>query len=634
MVAACGPADRSTVIVTSRGRRSTLDLSSPAQPFRQTQTPLIATLSRSGSNSASVVPTAESTLPQFGSSPAMAHLTSADRATALPAARASSSLAAPTTSIAIALLAPSASACSWRARSAQTSVRTRVKPPGDGRAPAAPLASSSTVSLVDMQPSVSSRSKVIRVAACRAVLSSAASRSASVVTTHNMVASAGAIMPAPLAMPPLVEPSARWKAIVATVSVVLMASAAASPPTREASATAASAPASRRSIGRRSPISPVEQMAISPAESPSAVARRSALVWVSVKPSGPVQAFAPPELRSTARTRPPRTTCCVHSTGAAFTRLAVNTAAAARDGPSLTTTATSRAPDGLSPAATPAARNPSGAVTLICLPPLWALRWVMPAAVSWRDSLRGQARCLRQAEHEVGGLYGLPGRALAQVVQRGDHDAASSVGVDGCLQVHGVGADRRGRGGPAALGEQVDEGLAGVGVVQGCPHRRCGGRRAGQPCGAGGENATRHWSQHRRERDGWLDGIRGRLPGLLPAGRRRQGLLDLGRMPVRPAHLVGGHGAHYLGREQRRRCRAAGAGGARGRDDHDVARLGQAGGEQRCERNDRRGGIAARGRDAARGADPGPRAGQFGQAVGPAPRVAGPVVGGPCLRIG
>src|SRR5215475_4815312 len=211
-----------------------------------------------------------------------------------------------------------------------------------------------------------------------------------------------------------------------------MASAAASPPAREAPATAASAPASRRSIGRRSPISPVEQMAISPADSPSAAARRSALVWVSVKPSGPVQAFEPPELSSTARTRPPRTTCCVHSTGAAFTRLAVNAAAAAWDGPSLTTTATSRAPDGLSPAATPAARNPSGAVTLIYLPPSWALRWVTPA-VSWCNSLSGQARRLRQAEHEVGGLYGLPGRALAQVVQRGDHDAAPSVGVDGRL---------------------------------------------------------------------------------------------------------------------------------------------------------------------------------------------------------
>src|SRR5690606_39192815 len=76
------------------------------------------------------------------------------------------------------------------------------------------------------------------------------------------------------------------------------------------------------------------------------------------------QALAPPELSSTARTRPPLATCSDQSTGAALTRLRVKTAAAARDGPSLMTTATSRAPSALMPAATPAARKPRGAVTL------------------------------------------------------------------------------------------------------------------------------------------------------------------------------------------------------------------------------------------------------------------------------
>ena len=181
-----------------------MDRSSPAQPLRQTQTPLIATLSRSGSNSALVVPTAERTRPQFGSSPAMAHLSRFERATARPAVTASSSLAAPTTSIAIALLAPSASACSWRARSAQTSVSTAANSPAAGRVPAAPLASSSTVSLVDMQPSVSSRSNVTLVASRSAASRSAGPRSASVVSTQSMVARPGASMPAPLAIPPTV----------------------------------------------------------------------------------------------------------------------------------------------------------------------------------------------------------------------------------------------------------------------------------------------------------------------------------------------------------------------------------------------------------------------------------------------
>ena len=65
-------------------------------------------------------------------------------------------------------------------------------------------------------------------------------------------------------------------------------------------------------IGSRSPISPVEQTATSAAPTtsrppPLAVSRAaasSAVAWVSWKPCGPVQAFAPPELSTTARTMP------------------------------------------------------------------------------------------------------------------------------------------------------------------------------------------------------------------------------------------------------------------------------------------------------------------------------------------
>ena len=89
------------------------------------------------------------------------------------------------------------------------------------------------------------------------------------------------------------------------------------------------------------------------------------MACVSWKPAGPVQALAPPELSTTALTRPPLTTWRVHVTGAACTRLVVKTAAADRDGPSFRTTATSGWPDGFSPAVTPAARKPSGAVTLM-----------------------------------------------------------------------------------------------------------------------------------------------------------------------------------------------------------------------------------------------------------------------------
>lgn len=117
-------------------------------------------------------------------------------------------------------------------------------------------------------------------------------------------------------------------------------------------------------MGRRSPMRPVEQTTIRSAESLSAAARCSAVVRASWKPAAPVQALAPPELRTTARTWPSATACWDHCTGAALTRFFVKTAAAEWCGPSLMTTATSRWPPSLMPAATPAARKPKGAVTL------------------------------------------------------------------------------------------------------------------------------------------------------------------------------------------------------------------------------------------------------------------------------
>src|SRR6202023_1313515 len=52
-------------------------------------------------------------------------------------------------------------------------------------------------------------------------------------------------------------------------------------------------------------IRPVEQTAISPAESSRAAARRSAVACVSWKPAGPVQALAPPGLSPPAGPPPP-----------------------------------------------------------------------------------------------------------------------------------------------------------------------------------------------------------------------------------------------------------------------------------------------------------------------------------------
>ena len=199
-----------------------------------------------------------------------------------------------------------------------------------GATPDAPQASSSTVSLVDMQPSESTRSNVVRGGARAAPRPAVGRRpTASVVSTTSIVARPGASMPAPLAMPPTMKPAAVDATdCFGTESVVMIARAASSAPVTSSSGTASSTPASSRSIGSRSPIRPVEQTATSSAETPSAIAAHSAVAWVSWKPAGPVHALAPPELSDDGATRPSRSTCCDHSTGAALTRLRVKTAAA------------------------------------------------------------------------------------------------------------------------------------------------------------------------------------------------------------------------------------------------------------------------------------------------------------------
>ena len=145
-----------------------------------------------------------------------------------------------------------------------------------------------------------------------------------------MVASPGASMPAPLAMPPTMKPAPTATACLGTVSVVMIARAASSPPADgeqrhggvDAGQQRGPSAAARRS-GRSS--RPRRRRRRRPAPSPT----YSAVAWVSWKPAGPVQALAPPELSTTASTRPSRTTCWVQTTGAALTRLAVKTPAAA-----------------------------------------------------------------------------------------------------------------------------------------------------------------------------------------------------------------------------------------------------------------------------------------------------------------
>ena len=103
-----------------------------------------------------------------------------------------------------------------------------------------------------------------------------------------MVASWGASMPAPLAMPPIDQPLPSTTACLLTESVVMIASAAACPPSSDSAAYASSTPWISWSRSFVSPISPVEQTTTSMAPMPRWPATCSATACVVWNPSGPV----------------------------------------------------------------------------------------------------------------------------------------------------------------------------------------------------------------------------------------------------------------------------------------------------------------------------------------------------------
>src|SRR3954451_6497132 len=572
IVACSPPAFRSTSIVMSRPLRSTPSRGSPMAPPRHTVTPLMVTSTRSGSNAASVVPMAASTRPQLGSLPNSAVLSRLLRAQARPAVSASSTLAALRTVTAMSLVEPSASASSCMARSVHAAVSASMNSSAGGRIPLAPLASTITVSLVDRQPSESTRSKLTAVACFSAGCSTSGSTTASVVRTTSIVARLGASIPAPLAIPPTVQPSRCCTVVFGTLSVVMIARAASGPPSSDSALAAAVTPAVSLSMGSRTPISPVLATATSMAPRPSSAAACSAVAWVSWKPSGPVQALAPPELRTTTRARSPASTCRLHSTGAAWKRLVVKTAAAASSGPSLTTTATSGAPEDLRPAATPAAENPAGAVTLTVHP--------LVRKMSRCHSYERKTGGLRETESEVGALQRRSPRALGEIVDRGDDDQAAGIGIEGDLQRDGVGAQHLRRRRPLALGQQVHERLVGVGLcVGGAGCLGVGARR--ELRGAGGEDAPAHRNERRGEAD--ADGCARSLGQVLD---------HLRGVPVHPADAVGADRAHDLTAEQMRLGGLAGAARPARRDHHDVG-LDEPGGECGCHGQGDGGRVAA-----------------------------------------
>ena len=213
------------------------------------------------------------------------------------------------------------------------------------------------MSFVEVQPSESILLKV-RLITRSKIDAKSLGRIASVITTESIVARAGASIPAPFAIPIREQPSTSEAAIFGTESVVMIAWAllVTSPLFRSI----ARKPLLILSIGKNSPIIPVEQTMTSPEEISNNVPTSSAVTCVSRKPCGPVHAFAPPELRTTARTSAPLITSLLQITGAAMTLLVVNTAVASKFGPWFSIIVRSSAPEFFSPAATAPPLNPLG----------------------------------------------------------------------------------------------------------------------------------------------------------------------------------------------------------------------------------------------------------------------------------
>ncbi len=309
--------------------------------------------------------------PQYGSSPNHEHFVSWLRAMARAPMSASASLPAPRTSTRTTLVAPSASPTICAARLKQASARASVNSvPATG--PRRPEASTITVSFVDVHPSLTMRLKLASTAARSDSCNMSGSAAASVVRTASIVAMFGASIAAPLAMPPTQKPGRTTRLSLGTVSVVMMARAAAVPPWAERAAWASAAPPSTASMGNGMPIRPVEHTSTcsggQPRARPAAPAIRSA--WT--RPVEPLAALALPLLRITALARPPVAArwARLTTTGAAASLFGVKTAAAGTGAPSVVaTSARSGSPEALTPAATPAATNPVGAVTLMGRPP-------------------------------------------------------------------------------------------------------------------------------------------------------------------------------------------------------------------------------------------------------------------------
>ena len=170
--------------------------------------------------------------PQLGSLPASAVLTSGELAIARATRSASAAVFAPRTSTATSFDAPSPSltislASVWQSSTSPAANHEALLAPARTVTPEAPLASASTVSLVDVSPSTVMWLKDSFTAAHSTSRKTVGATAASVVMKASMVAMRGWIIPAPLATPARqtdrTPASVRNTQDFENVSVVLMA---------------------------------------------------------------------------------------------------------------------------------------------------------------------------------------------------------------------------------------------------------------------------------------------------------------------------------------------------------------------------------------------------------------------------
>ena len=486
-VARCEPACRSMVTVASRPDRSTCSRGAPGA--RRTADPdaVHRDVDRVGSNARGVVPTAASTLPQLGSCAEQRALEAG--CCARPTADLDRVVlgGAPTTSMATSSSRPRRRRAAARRGRRTPASRAAVELAAVGVTPDAPLASSSTVSLVDMQPSESIRSKVTR--------GRGAQRRVERRRRRRRIGGehARAWWPAPgraCRRPwPCRRPSSRRRSTTACLGHRVGG------PDR-LGGVAGRRRAEQRGDGRvdagaaavhRQPLADQAGRADRDVAGADAERRgRRARPWRGCRRSPPDRCTRW-RRRSSARRRAPgrrRAPAATTAPARPSPGCAVNTPAAAWCGPSLTTSATSGAPDALSPAATPAARKPGGG-----------------GDAHGATPFDGQAGGLGQAEHEVGVLHRLAGRALAEVVDRADDDDPAGV------------ARRRPPAGGTVFDAERRRGVrpAARRAARARTARRRRPRRsasctapagdaAGRPRRARREDAARHRRQHRRER--------------------------------------------------------------------------------------------------------------------------------------